>query len=134
MREIRFRAWQAGKMYYLRSEKDQFNHYLQVGSGGFWLYNSEGERIAASEDDGELMQYTGLKDKNGKEIYEGDILKTPAAVIKDAFNYTYVEYRTEIATYVKRTHDTRAFVRLEIRIDEVEVIGNLFEHSHLLTT
>lgn len=60
MREIKFRAWDAigKKMWY-----DVESHKVQN-----FKVNKEKEQWF-------IMQYTGLKDKNGKEIYEGDILK-----------------------------------------------------------
>lgn len=58
MREIKFRAWDKNKMYFLEL----------VGNNFMWI-NEQPEQ-------GKLMQYTGLKDKNGKEIYFGDILQT----------------------------------------------------------
>jgi len=68
MREIKFRAWDGEVMHHFGLQ-DISAEGAVTGSehGCFDLFN--GERI------GEIMQYTGLKDKNGKEIYEGDILE-----------------------------------------------------------
>lgn len=77
-------------------------------------------------------QYTGLKDKNGNKIYGGHILKTPAAMLRGVFNYSYVEYNPEIASFIKRSKDNKGFTRLEIRINEVEIIGNMTDSPKLL--
>lgn len=62
-----------------------------------------------------LMQFTGLLDKNGKEIYEGDILK-------GKFNGV-VEWTESCARYNNGWSDFW---------DESEVIGNIYENSELL--
>ncbi len=70
MREIKFRAWHKdGKK--MSEPWDLFE-----GFDGECMYSAyyDGEQVLSYPSEVELMQYTGLKDKNGKEIYEGDIV------------------------------------------------------------
>ena len=78
-----------------------------------------------------LMQSTGLKDKNGKEIYEGDIVRFS---LTDGFNYVtnedgVVTYKLG-AFYV--VNDLAEYLISDINTNEVEVIGNIYENPESL--
>ena len=119
-REIKFRIWdkENKKMFYKGVSPDR----IYMGLDGK-LYNGlNGQDFS---DNFILMQYTGLKDKNGKEVYEGDIVR-----IKSCGD----EYIDVVRFYIDG--DCQSCFRtgmLGWHRDEIEVIGNIFENSELLT-
>lgn len=95
--------------------------------------------------DGKLMQYTGLKDKNGKEIYEGDILRCKCLkkCKLDSCAEKVIQYKNSIIEWWEsgcnlgyRLRDSKGKTMMikptHLRTMEVEVIGNIYENPELL--
>lgn len=78
-------------------------------------------------DDKYLMQSTGLKDKNGQEIFEGDILGT-----KDGLLNGVVEYRSNLGMWTNSLISYNNFERLCNVAGNREIIGNIYENPELL--
>jgi uncharacterized phage protein (TIGR01671 family) len=123
MREIKFKLWNVG----LKSW------------GGIYLNENEdiNEGIESYQKSGDIiLQYTGLKDKNGKEIYEGDVIS-----FKDLLDIV----EREIAPIVWHENTLR-LVPQDIEVNtrgghyihhwdslmDIEVIGNIWENPELL--
>jgi len=81
-----------------------------------------------------LMQYTGLKDKNGKEIYEGDIL----GVKTKAIPYLIVKWDNDKSRFMTHGHNFSNKTNFresmqKTKARKFEVIGNIYENPELLT-
>lgn len=128
MKEIKLRAWD--KVTKIMAEVTGLRTCSTDGSIEIWYKNRDGEEMFCNPQkaDIELMQYTGLKDKNGNEIYEGDIVRFGKEIgfIGELQHGSYTFNRKE--TYWKC--DPIPFCSMSFKY--VEVIGNVYENSELL--
>ncbi len=114
MREIKFRAWDksfTGRMWYWGADNANFDLQKTLRNGNLTV-----------------MQFTGLKDKNGKEIYEGD-------VASDYFGVNHlvewVEEEGNLKARVIDRHEWPTYRHFkDLRV--MEVIGNIYENPELL--
>jgi uncharacterized phage protein (TIGR01671 family) len=119
MRTIKFRAWDKKKK--LMFDVLELQFMVMNSNGGVRKVIGNGINGGAPVvHDFELMQYTGLKDKNGKEIYEGDIVQ-----MVDAFG----KGRDEL---IKWDDEIMGFCPDYASGENSEVIGNIYENPSLL--
>ena len=116
MREIKFRAWD-------KEQKRMFDVYgINTDHIAEDSYDSSDNSIHPRKTC-ILMQYTGLKDRNGKEIYEGDIILfslNTGEKVKDTIVFEMGGFRTD-----KRNFPLTFYW-------SIEVIGNIYENKELL--
>ena len=93
------------------------------------IYRNRNQEIELHprDDDIILMQSTGFKDKNDKEIFEGDILGT-----KDGLLNGFIEYREDLGMFVNTLIRYNNFERLCNIGSDREIIGNIYENPELL--
>lgn len=126
-RVIKFRAW------------DKRNNRMYFGWGCYTdqsniqhVITDTGERVS-----GELMQFTGLLDKNGKDIYEGDIVKynskTKESRSENWVGPIVIEWRPEEAKFdFKDKNSDSGWSIFGLHYCSYEIIGNIYENPELL--
>lgn len=120
-REIKFRAWD-------KENEEMYDVAMIDVETGEVAYTDHptGYNADALLEQVELMQYTGLKDKNRKEIYEGDILK-------DEFDRKfYVYWVSNEARFAIRQKNRKSEYFMVINHLKIEVIGNIYENPDML--
>ena len=124
MREIKFRAW--------HKEEKIMGEVLGIDilHKEIFFLNEDVDRYEHTDfKDIELMQYTGLKDKNNKEVYEGDIVKLRANHGIGVIKY-YDEWGAFVVEYIKPRPLT--VLGMSYYKEDIEVIGNIYENPELI--
>ena len=137
MREIKFRVLIDHKIYY----QDKYEAYgdnlssidicketITINS----FYNYE-DVYRFEDEEVKLMQYTGVKDKNGKEIYEGDIIKYKFPYDTRLKHISPVKFlETEASFGIKDRYGNEIPLYTISANNYFEVIGNIYENKNLL--
>lgn len=126
MREIKFRAW-------VKEKKAIFEVILidYVSKKVTYIVERTGHLLNIRHDkfnDVELMQYTGLKDKDNKEIYEGDILF-------ESFGEKYYKVIFENGGFRAEFNgdfEDHSFDLIDVVAQGCEIVGNIYENSELI--
>ena len=120
--KLKFRAW--------LKKKQKMDNYIDHIS---WLEDElycigDGITYMVSAEDLVLMQSTGLVDKNGKEIFENDIVKMAKDVYSEPTYYEVVRHRGGAYRLESKQHGCE----LWLRHTDCEVVGNIYENKELL--
>ena len=117
MRELKFRIWSEEDKEY-RSDIRVSDLVIDIDGAPSTIYSNEGDRF-------DIEQYTGLKDKNGKEIYDGDIVQIDDHILGD-FEVLW----HNLGWTIKRSV---GFETLGVhKSEDIVVIGNIHENPELL--
>lgn len=141
MREIKFRVWDHN------TDTMMIPDNLEFYDGEIGWIDAGREADPKLSDDGypgqfEIMQYTGIHDKNGQEVYEGDIVSFGSVWnnganedIDEELHIGVVEYDPHCAVYNVNCEESgeHRFLFMEVvNYDGFGVIGNIFENPELL--
>lgn len=129
MRDFKFRAWDT------EQKKVRGNFELK------WIGEFTSNELRNSVNNLILMQFTGLKDKNGKEIYEGDIVDITDGITASSPNWTIsresnvgtgvVTYDDDYSQFICKGNFYRGqFTKFDLW--DWEIIGNIYENPELL--
>lgn len=130
MREIKFRANRFG----IIGKVLEINFSTSEKGFDFLLEDKNGNTIREWGKNLDLMQFTGLHDKHGKEIYEGDIVKSPDTLANDQY-ISQVVWESLRAGFYLPSMGGSGLANISIhgfQSDELEVIGNVYENPELL--
>ena len=140
LREIKFKAWNGEKMLYKNEEQ-----FWMIGDNGYFSLQDHGnenfnnaESINGHRDldiensldnpDLVLLQFTGIKDITGKDIYEGDIIKTIYGVIGK------VIWQEENGRFVTEAETSLLSAIMTGGMRNCKVIGNIYENFDIIET
>lgn len=122
-REIRFRVWTGKEMIVV----DEI-HPISFEEKGRWFLFDQGNNFVSNYITGHLMQYTGLMDKMGKRIYEGDIVKHKEVI----FQIIWSEEDASFLLSKGPIENQDVMAWLGECAENSLIIGNIYENPELL--
>lgn len=143
-RELKFRAWSIDQKRFINLNGVDIAFKGCLNEGSIDLIYEQGNLHTHESNDIELLQFTGLKDKNNKEIYEGDILRTVNHFDinnKPVYLHHKVVYDMERAAFnaINLSNDNdllttngNCFLYVALKSALIEVIGNIYETPELI--
>ncbi len=116
-RQIKYRVW----------SKDTMLSYNEICHHPLWWFN-DGDKVT--------QQFTGLVDKNGKDIYEGDIIETftsQVSMFKGRQLFKIVWLKETANFIIWQSNSVWWTITEEYMNNHCKIIGNIFENKDLLT-
>ncbi|QHJ83711.1 MAG: hypothetical protein [Caudoviricetes sp.] len=127
MREIKFRAWNNQEKHYVETDD------VVISIDGGPVLKTFAKEIYGWTSDIEIEQYTGLHDKNGKEIYEGDVVKLHVVILSPDDKVGFIDYSPKFGYCIKFGGKVaRQEYWAANDKHTIEVIGNIHENPELL--
>lgn len=132
-REIKFRAWDGERMIYLSDLSIGLKKGKRISPYAYFSKDTFGSYVKLGNH--EIMQFTGLLDCKGKEIYEGDILTYPNPSCKGVVMFGVYSfgsddtYQQGNGFYLQSNQESACGY---FSVSHIEVIGNQFENPELL--
>lgn len=125
MRAIKYRAWHWNKKRMLEVTLLDWTRNIVSGT---WTGNPSGPTGELRLDACELMQFIGLVDRNGRDIYEGDLVEAVHGRIGVEQPVVSVRWNAAAARFLLYDVDNTPVIDF---LEEFTVIGNIHEHRHL---
>ena len=120
---VNFRAWDGGSLSRMYSPEE-----VIVGASGIWIVDEDSDSNEwIINNDLVLMQSSGMTDKNGKEIFDGDILRSKNGTLNGV-----VKYNSEFGIWTNDLLWYNNFENLWSIADSREIIGNIYENPELI--
>jgi uncharacterized phage protein (TIGR01671 family) len=137
-RELKFRVWDGERMIFLSDLSIGLKKSKKISPYAYFATDTFGSHVKLGHH--ELMQFTGLLDKNGKEIYEGDIVEVFCTdetstqcgqsqglhEVRFEFGFFGIMWKVEMSL-----KDVCSPLYIELNKD-VFIRGNIYEHKNLL--